>query len=86
MWLTPYLPQDVDLLGAKYSSLLLAAQGNALCPSPTVPNLLQNEDECKKFEIRAHSSLSEGQMDKKKIFQLGMVKSTKIVRPLLRST
>ncbi len=26
-----------------------------LCPSPTVPNLLPNEDECKKFEIRANS-------------------------------
>ncbi len=35
-----------------------------LCTSPTVPNLLPNEDECKKFEIRAHSSLSDGQMHK----------------------
>ncbi len=33
-------------------------------PSPTVPNLLPNEDECKNFEIRAHSSLPEGQMHK----------------------
>ncbi len=58
-----------------------------LCPSPTVPNLLPNEDECKKFEIRAHSSLSEGQMHKIFFFfQLDMAKSTKIVRPLLRST
>ncbi len=36
----------------------------SVCPSPTVPNLLQNMDECKKFEIRAHSSLSKGQMHK----------------------
>ncbi len=43
--------------------------------------------ECKKFEIRAHSSLSKGQMHKIFIFfQLGMVKSTKIVRTLLSST
>ncbi len=35
-----------------------------LCPNPTVLNLLPNEDECKNFEIRAHSSLSEGQMHK----------------------
>ncbi len=33
-------------------------------PSPTVPNLLPNVDECKKFEIHAHSSLSKGQMHK----------------------
>ncbi len=52
---------------------------SCLCPSPTVPNLLLNEDECKKFEIRAHSTLSEGQMHKIFFFQLGMVKSTKIV-------
>ncbi len=32
--------------------------------SPTVPNLLRNVDECKKFEIRTHSSLSKGQMNK----------------------
>ncbi len=35
-----------------------------LCPSPTVQNLLPNVDECKKFEIRTHSSLSKGQMHK----------------------
>ncbi len=50
------------------------------CPSLTVSNVLLNEDECKKFEIHAHSSLSMGQMHKIFFFQLGMVKSTKIVR------
>ncbi len=29
-----------------------------------MPNLLPNVDECEKFEIRAHSSLSKGQMHK----------------------
>ncbi len=36
----------------------------SLCPSPTVPNLLPNVDECKKFEICTVSSLSKGQMHK----------------------
>ncbi len=45
---------------------------HASCPSPTVPNLLPNEDECKIFEIRAHSSLLMGQII---FFQLGTVLS-----------
>ncbi len=42
-----------------------------LYPSPTVPNLLPNEDECKNFEIRAHFSLLEGQMYKIVFFSVG---------------
>ncbi len=45
-----------------------------------------NVDECKMFEIRAHSSLSKDQMHKIFVLiQLGMVKSKKIVRTLLSS-
>ncbi len=56
----PYADANtVDMISCTIETVL-----SALCPSPTVPNLLLNEDECKMFEIRAHSSLSEGQMHK----------------------
>ncbi len=41
---------------------LISSEKVILCPSLTVPNLLPNEDECKKFEIRVHSSLSKRQI------------------------
>ncbi len=46
------VPQGQDLGDPHVDS------GNAgipVCPSPAVPNLLPNEDECKKFEIRTNS-------------------------------
>ncbi len=47
-----------------FSGFLRIYTTSLLCPSPTVPNLLQNLDKCKKFEIHAYSSLSKGQMHK----------------------
>ncbi len=43
-----------------------------LCPSLTVPTVLPNVDECKKFEIRANSSWGK---DESEIFHLGSVLS-----------
>ncbi len=48
-----------------------------LWPSPTVLNLLPNEDECKMFEIRSHSSLSEGQMHQQQKISLAWLKVRK---------
>ncbi len=58
-------------LGVQTSAYTQMYRTYTKCPSPTMPNLLPNVDECKKFEIRAHSSLSKGQMHTKKKSSVG---------------
>ncbi len=55
----------------RYSICINTMFCQVLCPSLTVPNVLPNVDECKKFEIRAHSSLLKGQMHKIFFFSVG---------------